>query len=163
MAPFTKYLSSHYTNVLADSCTFVPTVDHSGSALREAIQESDDKMTSLVEALAVERRRFDVSIGSYRLLEHQYRATLSVLKDHLQACVHSTYSDPNPLYLGEFDGILEAIRDQKGRLHHIKTRIRQKEFEFAQFSSANWKAVSSQHLQRDRTMLVFSVQQFELP
>lgn len=139
------------------------TIGHYTSALKTTIQNSDDKMTNLIGALADTRRRFDASVGSDRILEHQYRVTLSFLKDHLRDCLHSTNSNPDPLYFGECGSILEDIRDQKVQLRKIRDRIRRKELEFAQFSAANWKAVSSQHLQRDRTMLVLSVQQFELP
>lgn len=139
------------------------TIDHHTSALKTAIQNSDDKMFNLIGALADTRRRFDASVGSDRILEHQYRVTLSFLKDHLRDCLHSTNSNPDPLYLGECGSILEDIKDQKVQLRKIRDRIRRKELEFAQFSAANWKAVSSQHLQRDRTMLVLSIQQFELP
>lgn len=139
------------------------TVDCNTSTLEATIQNSDDKMSNLIRVLADTRRRFDASVGSDRILEHQYRVTLSFLKNHLRVCLHSTSNNPDPLYLGECDSILEDIRDQRVQLRKIRDRIRRKELEFAQFSAANWKAVSSQHLQRDRTMLVLSVQQFELP
>lgn len=132
-------------------------------ALETTIQNLDDKMSSLIRALADTRRRFDASVGSDRILEHQYRDTLSFLKNHLRVCLHSTSNSPDPLSLGEYNSILEYIRDLKVQLRKIRDRIRRKEQEFARFSAANWKAVSIQQIQRDRTMLVLSVQQFELP
>lgn len=160
MASLTNYSSLYDT---ADNSTPTPTVEHSTSSLEVAIQKYDDKMRSLIEVLTETRRRFDASVRLDRTLERQCRATLSFLKDHLRACLHSTNSDTYPLYPGESDSILEEINGQKIWLRKIRDRIRQKELEFAQFSAANWKAVSIQQIRRDRTMLVLSVQQFELP
>lgn len=156
-------LANCSTSYCPDQPTDNTTADHHTLALKTTIQNSDDKISNLIGALADTRRRFDASVGSDRILEHQHQVTLSFLKDHLRACLHSTNSIPDLLYLGECGSILEDIRNQKVQLRKIRNRIRQKELEFAQFSAANWRAVSSQHLQRDRMRLVLSVQQFELP
>lgn len=150
-------------NEPADNSTSVPTIDHNTSTLAAAIRKSDDKMSGLIEDLAITRRRFDASIGSDRILERQYQATIFSLKNHLKDCLrmHSTNSG---LYLGEFDSIRENISDQVARLCKTRGRIKRKELELARFISANWKAVSGQLLKRDLTTLVFNVhvQQFEL-
>lgn len=164
MASLDSYSSSDYTNESADNSTSVPTIDHNTSTLAAEIRKSDDKMFSLIEDLAITRRRFDASVGSDRILEHQYQATVYFLESHLEDCLrmHSTSSDLDP---GEFDNIRENISDQVARLCKIRHRIKQKELELAQFISANWKAVSGQLLKRDLTTLVFNVhvQQIELP
>ncbi|KAL0636258.1 hypothetical protein Q9L58_004822 [Maublancomyces gigas] len=155
------YSSSDHTNESADNSTSVPTIDHNTSTLAAAIRKSDDKMFNLIEDLAITRRRFDASIGSDRILEHQYQATVYFLESHLEDCLRTT-SDLNP---GEFDSIQENISDQVARLCKIRYRIKLKELELAQLISANWKAVSGQLLKRDLTTLVFNVhvQQIDLP